>query len=51
MEVKPEYKSVDNVGTEKKITGKRGIDRLRLINFFGKKEDDNHGDMKVSRNK
>ena len=51
MAIKLGYKSVDDVGTEKKIIGKRGINRMRLINFFGKKEDDNHGDMKVSSNR
>jgi hypothetical protein len=51
MAVKLRYKSVDDVGTEKKITRKRMINRLRLINLFGKKEDDNHDDTKVSRNK
>ena len=47
MLVKLGYKSIDENGGRRAKSGKKVINRLRLMNFFVKKEGDAHADKKV----
>mmetsp|Transcript_69086 Transcript_69086/g.140477 ORF Transcript_69086/g.140477 Transcript_69086/m.140477 type:complete len:417 (-) Transcript_69086:256-1506(-) len=46
MTAKAGYRSIDEIRAGKKRFGKRMLNRLRLKNFFGRKEDDDRGSIK-----